>query len=303
MWNYEHAAFWSDPSNSRDRITHHQRTKQRGTEQQEKWTWEDILDGEGPWSQAGEYRRPKEEIKAAKKERRYYEARYAPRDKAERQPQNNFVGGHTGSLAESGWRPEPTPRAYRGERVTGQAPYYAVMRTVSSGRVHRPVRSVPVPCISRARLSIQPERVVPALRSRSPVRLHGPVYPVPVSRTRPEVRVTSLAPPMPAPRIRPPVRMPSPECPVPAPCTRPEVRVTSLAPPMPVPCIRIPATVLRPELSATVPRPELPATVPHPELPATVPRPELPATVPRPELPATVPRPERPATVLQSGTY
>ena len=34
-------------------------------------------------------------------------------------------------LAESGRRPEPTPRAYRGECVTGQAPCYAEMRKVS----------------------------------------------------------------------------------------------------------------------------------------------------------------------------
>ena len=34
-------------------------------------------------------------------------------------------------LAESGYRPEPSPRAYRGERGTGQAPCYAVKRTVS----------------------------------------------------------------------------------------------------------------------------------------------------------------------------
>ena len=30
----------------------------------EKWTWEEILDGAGPWMQVGEYRLPKEEMEA-----------------------------------------------------------------------------------------------------------------------------------------------------------------------------------------------------------------------------------------------
>jgi hypothetical protein len=41
-----------------------------------RWAWEEILDGAGPWTQPGEYRRPKEEIEAAKVERRYYEEKY-----------------------------------------------------------------------------------------------------------------------------------------------------------------------------------------------------------------------------------
>ena len=85
------AAFWSDLYDTRYRSTHHQRTKQRRNEQQvdyrESWTWEEILDGAGPWHQAGEYRRPPEEIEAAKAERRRYEALYAPRGKYERHPQ------------------------------------------------------------------------------------------------------------------------------------------------------------------------------------------------------------------------
>ena len=69
-----HAAFWSDPSYSSSdededhyRTTHHQRTKQRGKEEQrvrDSWTWEEILDGTGPWSQAGEYSLPKAEMEA-----------------------------------------------------------------------------------------------------------------------------------------------------------------------------------------------------------------------------------------------
>ena len=48
-------------------------------------------------------------------------------DKEAREAAPRFFGGrHTGSVAESGRRPEPTPRAYRGGRHTGQAPCYAV---------------------------------------------------------------------------------------------------------------------------------------------------------------------------------
>ncbi|KAM9518215.1 uncharacterized protein ACWYII_044800 isoform 2-T2 [Salvelinus alpinus] len=87
-----HAAYWSDPcytsseeeeDDSRDRITHQPRTKQRGIGQQrsqDSWTWEEILDGKGPWSQAGEYRRPKAELEAAKAERRRYEEAARQRD-------------------------------------------------------------------------------------------------------------------------------------------------------------------------------------------------------------------------------
>ena len=39
----------------------------------EKWTWEEILDGKGPWAEPGEYCRPKTELEAAKAERRHYE--------------------------------------------------------------------------------------------------------------------------------------------------------------------------------------------------------------------------------------
>ena len=65
-----HAALWSPPYDDRDRITHQQWTKQRGNGQQQQskdfWTWEEILDGKGPWAQPGEYRRPKAELEAVK---------------------------------------------------------------------------------------------------------------------------------------------------------------------------------------------------------------------------------------------
>jgi hypothetical protein len=64
-----HAALLSPRYDERDRITHQTRTKQRENEEQcimGKWTWEEVLDGAGPWSQPGE-------LEAAKAERRYYE--------------------------------------------------------------------------------------------------------------------------------------------------------------------------------------------------------------------------------------
>jgi head-tail adaptor len=72
IMNTYHAALWStSPSNDeRYRISHQKRTKQRG---QDGWTWEEILDVKGPWTQIGEYRRPREEIEAAKEERQRYE--------------------------------------------------------------------------------------------------------------------------------------------------------------------------------------------------------------------------------------
>ncbi|XP_052364287.1 nuclear transcription factor Y subunit beta-like [Oncorhynchus keta] len=82
------------------RITHQPRTKRRGKQRQQqqqqqekrqvqqeqqqqqqrqqqqwerlhyldKWTWEEILDGKGPWAEPGEYCRPKAELEAAKAE-------------------------------------------------------------------------------------------------------------------------------------------------------------------------------------------------------------------------------------------
>ena len=131
--NTNHAAFWSAPNDDRDRITHHNRTKRRGDRQrqqeqrEEYWTWEDELDGKGPWAQPGEYRRPKEELEAAKAERRWYgEAALRRGWKPESQPQKCIGWGHIGSMSKPGRRPEPTSCAYRGARETGQAPCYAV---------------------------------------------------------------------------------------------------------------------------------------------------------------------------------
>ena len=101
-----HAVPWSDLSYSsseeedeRYRITHQPRTKQRGNGQwqksQDSWTWEEILDGKGPWAQAGEYRRLKAELEAAKAERRWYEEAARQRGWDERQTQT-FLGGSHG---------------------------------------------------------------------------------------------------------------------------------------------------------------------------------------------------------------
>ena len=61
-----HAALCSHSDDRRNRRSHQKWTKQRG---QEEWTSEDIVDGEGPWTQAGEYRRPREQMEAAREER------------------------------------------------------------------------------------------------------------------------------------------------------------------------------------------------------------------------------------------
>jgi hypothetical protein len=87
MMNLYNAAPWSSPSspdNSRYRTTHHNQTKQRGNQEQkvlDSWTWEEILDGKGPWAQAGEYRLPKEVLEAVKAERRRHEVRQRNRHK------------------------------------------------------------------------------------------------------------------------------------------------------------------------------------------------------------------------------
>jgi hypothetical protein len=61
------------------------------------------LDGKGPWAQPGEYRRPKEELEAAKAERRWYEeAARRRRWKPESQPQKCIGRRHTGSMATGG---------------------------------------------------------------------------------------------------------------------------------------------------------------------------------------------------------
>ncbi|XP_064789069.1 uncharacterized protein LOC135511508 [Oncorhynchus masou masou] len=224
---------------SRYRITHQQWTKQQEEQHnQDYWTWEEILDGDGPWTQPGEYRHPKAELEAAKGERwRYEEAARQHGWKPERQTQKCIGGRHTGSVV------KPAPRICRarvriqpGQMVPALlsrqpvgllGPGYPApaLRSVSPVCLHSPVRPVPAPRTGRARVTIQPGRVVQAIslrppptpRTRPPVRLHSPVYPVP---------------PVPTPRTRPPVCLHSPVHPVPPPRTRPEVRVSSPVPPV-----------------------------------------------------------------------
>ena len=79
--------------------------------------------------QPGEYCRPKEELEAAKAERRWYEEAARRRGwKPESQPQKCIGGRHTGSMAKPGRRPAPTSCAYWRARETGQAPCYAMER-------------------------------------------------------------------------------------------------------------------------------------------------------------------------------
>ncbi|KAM9423345.1 uncharacterized protein ACWYII_020534 [Salvelinus alpinus] len=206
------AAPWFNPCSSssdeeeeesRYRTTHQiTRTKQRGKGQQPQksqdlWTWEDELNGEGPWAQAGEYRRPKAELEEAKAERRRYEEAARQQDRYERQPQKFFGGGLERSVAKPGSRPERTPRAYYKHRVTGQAPCYAVKRTVSPVRAHSPVRYRAAARKCHVSVGIQPGRIVPAQRVWSPVRSFGPGYPAPALRAVSPERWEGAVRPMP----------------------------------------------------------------------------------------------------------
>ncbi|XP_052379828.1 uncharacterized protein LOC127931382 [Oncorhynchus keta] len=221
MDNY-HATYWSsDPfrlSSSEEeeeihyRITHQNRTKRRGKGQrrqqqqhqqqrppsQDSWTWEEILNGEGPWARAGENRSPKAELEAAKAERRQYEEPARQCDRYERQPQNFFGGGHTRCGTKPGSRPELTPRVHDKQRITGQAPCYAVKRTVSPVRVHSPVRYRAAPRECHASVGIEPGRMVPAQRVWSPVRSLGPGYPAPALRAVSPWRWEGAVRPLPA---------------------------------------------------------------------------------------------------------
>jgi hypothetical protein len=77
--NAYHAAPWSPSSDdSRDRTTHHRKTKQHG---QEEWTWEDILNGKGSWMWeeilAGRDRLLREQREAARRKQFYKGSRLA----------------------------------------------------------------------------------------------------------------------------------------------------------------------------------------------------------------------------------
>ena len=71
-----------------------QQKKRQQERHKEEWTWEDELDGDGPWTQPEEHRRPKAELEAAKAERRWFEEA-APKQgwKPECQPQKCIGGG------------------------------------------------------------------------------------------------------------------------------------------------------------------------------------------------------------------
>jgi hypothetical protein len=164
-----------------------------------------------------------------------------------------------GSVAKSGRRPAPAPRACRGERgrCTGQALCYAVERTVSPVCVLSPVRYIPAPRIGWARVGIEPGAMKPALCIWSPVRLLGPAYMAPASRMVSPVRLHSPVQAIPrrtglaTGSIQPgkvgqarcsrfPVRLLGPVYPVPSPRTSPSAPRTGLpvhcqSPVLPVP--------------------------------------------------------------------
>ncbi|XP_052312969.1 uncharacterized protein LOC118390079 isoform X1 [Oncorhynchus keta] len=109
-----------------------------------------------------------------------------------------FWGGHTRCGTKPGSRPELTPRAYYKQRITGQAPCYAVKRTVSPVRVHSPVRYRAAPRRCHASVGIEPGRMVPAQRVWSPVRSFGPGYPAPALRAVSPGRWEGAVRPLPA---------------------------------------------------------------------------------------------------------
>ncbi|KAM9411161.1 uncharacterized protein ACWYII_025976 [Salvelinus alpinus] len=331
MSSYLAANWSSDPSllssseeeeelEFRYRTTHQiTRIKQRGKGQrqqpqrsQDSWTWEEILDGKGPWAQPGEYRRPKAELEAAKAERRWYEEAARRRGwEPESQTQTFLGGGHTRSVAKPGRIPEPTPRAYRGVRGrrTGQTPCYAVKRTVSPVRVLSPVRAIP-PCrTGRARLGIEPDVMKPAQRIWPPVRLLGPAYMAPALQMVSPVRQHSPVRAIPPRRtgratgtIQPgrvgqarcsrarvllhgpvyPVPPPSTSPPVAAPRTRLSLRVLSPAAPT---CPALSELSSSPAQPVPIPRTRLSLRLLPTELPVCPERSELAVCPAAPELP------------------
>ncbi|XP_052314142.1 proline-rich protein 36-like isoform X1 [Oncorhynchus keta] len=338
--NTYHAALWSDPSSTsecRYRNTHHQRTKQRGNGQEqerqrylENWTWEEILDGKGPWAQPGEYCRPKAELEAAKAERRRYEKAAWQRGwKPERQPQIFWGGRYTRSVAKSSRRPEPTPHAYRRARGTGQAPCYAVERMVSPVRVHSPVRYIPGPRIGRDRVGIEPGAMKPALRIWSPVHLLGPAYMAPALRMVSQVRQHSPVRAIP-PRLtglatgsiqpgkvgqarcsRAPVHLHGPVYPVPPPRTSPPV----VAPPAPsclsifslqvLPpvqrCQSLPPAQRCQTLPSVLSRQSLPSVLSCQSLPSVLSRQSLPSVLSRKSLPSVLSRQSLPSVLSRQS--
>ncbi|KAM9544483.1 uncharacterized protein ACWYII_035825 [Salvelinus alpinus] len=343
------SASWSDPCSSSseeendidslNRNTHHNRTKriEEGRQEQqqwgkEEWTWEEILDGKGPWTQPGEYRRPKAELEAAKAERRFYEAKARKSGwKPERLTQKFLGGWLKGSVAKPGWIPEPTPRACRGVRGrrTGQTPCYAVKRTVSPVRVLSPVRAIP-PCrTGRARLGIEPDAMKPAQRIWPPVRLLGPAYMAPALQVVSPVRLHSPVRAIPPRRtgratgtIQPgkvgearcsrarvllhgpvypaPPSHPSPVPSVPTPRTRLPVHLQSpVPPPRTLPMVRVsspvpPVPVPRTRPIVRLSRPESAVCPAVPERPVCPAVPELPVCPAVPELPVCPAVPELP---------
>uniref|UniRef100_A0A4W5RJR3 Reverse transcriptase domain-containing protein n=1 Tax=Hucho hucho TaxID=62062 RepID=A0A4W5RJR3_9TELE len=200
------AASWSAPSENRDRITHHERTKQRGQKEKEFLTVAEIkADWEAlPWREFLGGSRPQ-------------------------QPQYFFLGGGHMVLA---------PRTRSPVRLQSTARPVPAPRTRSPVHLQSPTRPVPAPH-TRVPVRLQsPTRPVPAPRIRPPVRIESPARPVPAPRIRSPVRIQSLACPVPAPRIRPHVRIESPARPVPAPRIRPPVRIKSPARTVPAPRTR-----------------------------------------------------------------
>ena len=166
-------------------------------------------------------------------------------------------------MATPGRGPAQTPYAYRGARETGQAPCYAVVRTVSPVRVHSSVRYIPAPRIGRARLSVEPNAMKPALRIWSPVRLLGPAYMVPALRSVSPVRLHSPVRAIPPRRNGRATESIQPGKVGQARCSKASVHLHGPVYPMPPPRTSPPVTGPRTRLPVRVLGPVPPVPAPH----------------------------------------
>jgi hypothetical protein len=116
------AAPWSHSINKRKRRSHLNWTKQRAREEMASWSIEEVeVRIAWTWQEVLE-----------RYESLQGKQRSINDDSGGRNHDTSTRGGHTGWLAEPGFRPEPTPRTFFKENVTIQAPCYVVIRTVSS---------------------------------------------------------------------------------------------------------------------------------------------------------------------------
>ncbi|XP_071193419.1 golgin subfamily A member 5-like [Salvelinus alpinus] len=255
--------------------------KQREKEEQrfvENWTWEEILDGAGPWTQPGEYRLSKEEIEAAKAEQRYYEEKY----RGDRTlPWRQLL-----AFAKLEWASS--------QDVLSQL-YVPDLQCVSTAQcILCLLPALALRCVSPAQYH-QFRHHAPGLQCTSRVQSFRQQYPVQSFRRQYPVQSFRVQYPVQSFRRRYPVQSFLRQYPV-----------QSFRQQYPVQSFRrrpgAPAKVPSPGAPAKVPSPGAPAKVPSPGSPAKVPSSGSPATVPSPGSPVTVPSPWSPATVPSPGS-